>query len=82
MMILFKITEWKPVDGTFQDANELSRKKLQRKKEVMDANWKGDRTAKVMEHGFKFLEKDRSTLKSLSWKETKRFLQLFCRTVS
>ena len=78
MMILSEIAEWKPVNGAFQDANELSRKKLQRKKEVMDASWKGDQTAKVMEYGFKFLEKDRSTLESLSRKEVKRFFDTLC----
>lgn len=78
MIVLSEIAEWKPVDGTFQDANELSRKKLQRKKEVMDASWKGDRTAKIMQYGFKFLEKDRSTLESLSRKEVKRFFDRLC----
>ncbi|CZR65265.1 uncharacterized protein PAC_15165 [Phialocephala subalpina] len=78
MMILSEIAEWKPVDGTFRDANELSRKKLQRKQEVMDASWKGDRTAAVMQYGFKFLEKDRSTLQSLSRKDVKRFFDRLC----
>jgi hypothetical protein len=78
MIVLSEIAEWKPVDGTFQDAHELSRKKLQRKKEAMDASWKGDRTARVMQYGFKFLEKDRSTLESLSRKEVKRFFDTLC----
>jgi hypothetical protein len=78
MMILSEIAEWKPVDGTLQDEHGLSRKKLQRKKEVMNPSWKGDRTAKVMEYGFKFIEKDRSTLESLSRKEVKRFFDTLC----
>ena len=39
----------------------------------MDASWKGDQTAKVMQYSFKILKKDRSTLDSLSRKEVKRF---------
>jgi hypothetical protein len=81
-MILSEIAEWKPLSGHFPVANELSRKKLQRKKEVMDASWKGDRTAKVMQYGFKFLEKDRSTLERFSRKEVKRFFDRLCSLIN
>jgi hypothetical protein len=78
MMVLSEVAEWKPVNGTFRDTNELLRKKLQRKKEVMDVNWKGDGTAKIMQYGFGFLEKDRSTLENLSRKDIKRFFDTLC----
>ena len=39
----------------------------------MDASWKCDQTAKVMQYSFKFLKKGCSTLDSLSRKEGKRF---------
>ena len=39
MIVLSEVAEWKPVDGSFRDPNELLRKKLQRKREVVDANW-------------------------------------------
>lgn len=78
MIILSEIAEWKPVDCIFQDHNELLRQKLHRKNEVTDASWKGDRTAKIMQYGFKFLEKDRSTLENLSRKEIKRFFDGLC----
>jgi len=45
MVVLSEIVEWKPIDGTFRDSNDLLRKKLQRKNEGMDANWKGERPA-------------------------------------
>ena len=78
MIVLSEIAEWRPVNGTSQDANELLRKKLQGKVEVTDASWKGDRTAKVMQHGFRFLESDCSTLESLGGKEVKRFFEILC----
>ena len=78
MIVLSEVAEWKPVDGTFMDPSELLQKKLQRKREVVDVNWKGDRTAKIMQHGFGFLEKDRSTLENLSWKDMKRFFDTLC----
>jgi hypothetical protein len=77
MVVLSEVVEWKLVDGTFRDTNELLRKKLQRK-EVVDVNWKGDGTAKIMQHGFGFLEKDRSTLENLSRKDIKRFFDTLC----
>jgi hypothetical protein len=77
-----EIAEWKPIDGTFEDANKLSRKKLQRKKEVIDISWKGDQTAKIMQYNFKFLEKDRSMLKNLSRKEVKRFFDRLCSLIN
>jgi hypothetical protein len=77
-----EIAEWKPIDGTFEDANKLSRKKLQRKKEVIDISWKGDQTTKIMQYNFKFLEKDRSMLKNLSRKEVKRFFDRLCSLIN
>lgn len=53
MMVLSDIAEWKHVDGTFfHDANELPQKMLERKNEVVNVNWKGDRTAEIMPYGF------------------------------
>lgn len=40
---------------------------------MTDVSWKGDRTAKIIQDRFKFLEKDRSMLENLSRKEIKRF---------
>jgi hypothetical protein len=51
---------------------------LERKNEVMNVNWKGDRTAEIMPYGFKFLEKDCSTLESLS---RKRLFDRLCSLV-
>ena len=45
---------------------------------MIDVSWKGDRTAKIMQYGFKFLDKDRSTLENLSKKEIKRFFDTLC----
>ena len=73
-----EVAEWKEVDRTFQNDAELGRKKLRRKKEVMDVKWKGDRTAKIMQHGFGFLEKDRSTLENLGGMDIKRFFDTLC----
>jgi hypothetical protein len=44
----------------------------------MDASWKGERTAKIMQYGFKFLEEDRVMLENLSRKEVKRFFDTLC----
>ena len=44
----------------------------------MDVSWKGEWTAKIMQYGFKFFEKDRSMLENLSRKEVKHFFDLLC----
>jgi hypothetical protein len=78
MIILSEIAEWKPIEATFLDANELLQKKLERRKLVMNSSWKGDGTAKVMQYGFKFLLEDHFVLENLSWKEIKRFFDGLC----
>jgi hypothetical protein len=78
MIVLSEIAEWKPVDGTFQDASEVWRKQLQRMKELTSPYWKGEWTAKIMQYGFGFLEKDNSTLEKLSRKDIKRFFDKLC----
>ncbi|EPE26511.1 hypothetical protein GLAREA_02424 [Glarea lozoyensis ATCC 20868] len=78
MIILSEIAEWKVVDRTFKDADELARKKLLRRNEVTTAGWKSERTAKVMQYGFQFLETDRAKLDKLSRKEVKRFFDTLC----
>jgi hypothetical protein len=66
------------LDRAAKDADELLQKKLQRMKEVTSVDWKGDRTAKIMQFGFGFLEKDRSILETLCEKEIKRFFDTIC----
>ncbi len=77
MMILRRSQSGNPLIELSRTQNELLRKKWQRK-EVMDAGWKGERTAKIMQYGFKFLEGDRFTLENLSRKEVKRFFDALC----
>jgi len=78
LIVLSEIAEWKPVDGAFRDERELLKKKLERKKTVMDSNWKSAETAEIFKYGFSFIEKDRHTLEQLSWHDIKRFYDKLC----
>ena len=78
MMILSEIAEWQPLDGGYREEAELLRKKLERKKLVMDPEWKGAATAKIFRYGFGNLEKNRHTLEQFSTWDVKRFYDGLC----
>ncbi len=53
-------------------------KKLERKKMVINPNWKSAPTAEIFQYGFGFLEKNHDTLEQLSWRDIKRFFGKLC----
>lgn len=78
MMLLSEIAEWKPLSKTFRDETDLRNQKLERKRVVMDPEWRGPKAAQVFRYGFAVLEKDYDTLKRYTKWDVKRFYDELC----
>ena len=78
MMVLTEIAEWCPLDGGFQDEEELRKKRVERVRLVVRPEWKGAATAEIFRFGFGFLDQDVQILEKMSSWDAKRFYGRLC----
>lgn len=77
LIVLSEIADWKPLEvGGVGNERELREKKMEVRRRVTSAEWKGEVTARIFRFGFEFLEV--KGIERMSWGGIKRFFDKLC----